>query len=210
MIIGGLFGAGAAHAGLDVRERPAVSRLHARHRQRLSLHARGLYGERSELHRQGDGADAVGQERRSGSSTTSCPTSSACSTASSTASPATTTTIYPKALRAEIDRLNDLIYPNVNNGVYRCGFAKTQAAYEAAYDALFATLDELEARLGAPALSGRPPDHRGRLAAAADAAALRRRLFLAVPLQHDSGSPTIPTCTTTCCELYRCRASPRP
>jgi putative glutathione S-transferase len=55
---------------------------------------------------------------------------------------------YPKPLRAEIDRLNDLIYPNVNNGVYRCGFAKTQAAYEAAYDSLFATLDELEARLG--------------------------------------------------------------
>ena len=54
---------------------------------------------------------------------------------------------YPQALRAEIDRLNDLIYPNVNNGVYRCGFAKTQAAYEAAYDGLFATLDELEARL---------------------------------------------------------------
>ena len=54
---------------------------------------------------------------------------------------------YPKALRAEIDRLNDLIYPNVNNGVYRCAFAKTQAAYEAAYEFLFATLDELEARL---------------------------------------------------------------
>jgi glutathionyl-hydroquinone reductase len=54
---------------------------------------------------------------------------------------------YPKPLRAEIDRLNDLIYANVNNGVYRCGFAKTQAAYEAAYDALFVTLDELEARL---------------------------------------------------------------
>ena len=54
---------------------------------------------------------------------------------------------YPKPLRAEIDRLNDLIYANVNNGVYRCGFAKSQAAYEQAYDALFATLDELEARL---------------------------------------------------------------
>ena len=54
---------------------------------------------------------------------------------------------YPKALRAEIDRLNELIYPNVNNGVYRCAFAKSQAAYEAAYDGLFATLDELEARL---------------------------------------------------------------
>jgi AhpD family alkylhydroperoxidase len=55
---------------------------------------------------------------------------------------------YPLALRNEIDRINDLVYANVNNGVYRCGFAHTQEAYEAAYDALFATLDELEARLG--------------------------------------------------------------
>jgi putative glutathione S-transferase len=55
---------------------------------------------------------------------------------------------YPKPLRPEIDRMNDLVYANINNGVYRCGFAKTQAAYEAAYDGLFATLDELEARLG--------------------------------------------------------------
>lgn len=58
------------------------------------------------------------------------------------------TDFYPPALRGEIDRINDLVYSNVNNGVYRCGFARTQAAYEAAYDALFATLDELEARLG--------------------------------------------------------------
>ena len=54
---------------------------------------------------------------------------------------------YPPPLRAEIDRINDVIYANVNNGVYRCGFARSQAAYEAAYDALFATLDDLEARL---------------------------------------------------------------
>ncbi len=58
------------------------------------------------------------------------------------------TDFYPKPLRAEIDRINETIYHNVNNGVYRCGFAKTQAAYETAYDGLFATLDELEARLG--------------------------------------------------------------
>src|SRR3984893_1148412 len=55
---------------------------------------------------------------------------------------------YPAPLRAEIDRVNELVYANVNNGVYRCGFARSQAAYEAAYDALFETLDELEARLG--------------------------------------------------------------
>ena len=55
---------------------------------------------------------------------------------------------YPPALRTDIDRINDLVYGNVNNGVYRCGFAHTQQAYDAAYDALFATLDELDARLG--------------------------------------------------------------
>ena len=57
------------------------------------------------------------------------------------------TDFYPAPLRAEIDRINELVYTNVNNGVYRCGFARWQAAYEAAYDALFGALDELEARL---------------------------------------------------------------
>jgi len=55
---------------------------------------------------------------------------------------------YPAALRAEIDRVNATVYAAINNGVYRCGFARSQEAYEAAYDALFAALDELEARLG--------------------------------------------------------------
>jgi glutathionyl-hydroquinone reductase len=59
------------------------------------------------------------------------------------------TDYYPQPLRGEIDRLNAVIYANVNNGVYRAGFAGSQAAYEAAYDGLFATLDELEERLGA-------------------------------------------------------------
>ena len=54
---------------------------------------------------------------------------------------------YPAALRGEIDALNARIYETVNNGVYRCGFAGGQAAYEEAVAALFATLDELEARL---------------------------------------------------------------
>jgi putative glutathione S-transferase len=55
--------------------------------------------------------------------------------------------LYPEAERAEMDPLIEAIFRDVNNGVYRCGFATTQAAYEAAYDALFARLDELEARL---------------------------------------------------------------
>ncbi len=54
---------------------------------------------------------------------------------------------YPGPLRAEIDTINAVVYETVNNGVYRCGFARSQAAYESAYDALFATLDELELRL---------------------------------------------------------------
>jgi glutathionyl-hydroquinone reductase len=51
---------------------------------------------------------------------------------------------YPQNLRAEIDRLNDLIYPNINNGVYRAGFATSQAAYEQAFRNVFDTLDEIE------------------------------------------------------------------
>ena len=52
--------------------------------------------------------------------------------------------LYPEALRPEIDRLNDRIYPAVNNGVYRAGFATSQGAYEAAFDDVFAELNALE------------------------------------------------------------------
>lgn len=55
--------------------------------------------------------------------------------------------LYPKTLQEQIDLVNKPIYDNVNNGVYRCGFATSQAAYERAYDRLFSTLDELEERL---------------------------------------------------------------
>lgn len=55
--------------------------------------------------------------------------------------------LYPVALRPEIDRLNERVYTTVNNGVYRCGFATSQAAYDEAVTALFATLDDLDARL---------------------------------------------------------------
>jgi putative glutathione S-transferase len=56
---------------------------------------------------------------------------------------------YPKALRGEIDALNADIYPNVNNGVYRAGFASTQEAYDEAVKDVFAALDRLEERLSA-------------------------------------------------------------
>ena len=54
---------------------------------------------------------------------------------------------YPEALREEIDAVNTDVYDNVNNGVYRCGFATTQQAYEEAVAELFDTLDWLEAKL---------------------------------------------------------------
>ncbi|EKO3557882.1 glutathione S-transferase family protein [Vibrio metschnikovii] len=54
---------------------------------------------------------------------------------------------YPLALREVIDDWNAFIYPNINNGVYRCGFATTQQAYEEAYEALFAALDKVEQHL---------------------------------------------------------------
>ena len=54
---------------------------------------------------------------------------------------------YPKALRAGIDEINAVVYATVNDGVYRTGFARTQAAYEDAFRAVFGTLDELERRL---------------------------------------------------------------
>ena len=51
---------------------------------------------------------------------------------------------YPEDLRKEIDAINPRIYDTVNNGVYKCGFAGSQEAYEEAFDALFATLDHVE------------------------------------------------------------------
>lgn len=55
--------------------------------------------------------------------------------------------LYPAPLRGEIDTINKKVYANVNNGVYRAGFAGTQRAYEEAFRQLFSTLDEIEERL---------------------------------------------------------------
>ena len=54
---------------------------------------------------------------------------------------------YPKNLQNEINEINDFIYERINNGVYRCGFATTQQAYEEAYPLLFAALDHVESIL---------------------------------------------------------------
>jgi putative glutathione S-transferase len=54
---------------------------------------------------------------------------------------------YPEEVRDEIDEINQRVYDTLNNGVYRCGFATTQEAYEAAFGELFDTMDWLEDRL---------------------------------------------------------------
>lgn len=54
---------------------------------------------------------------------------------------------YPQALWVEIDAINEVVYHNVNNGVYRAGFATSQQAYNRAFSRLFDTLDQLEERL---------------------------------------------------------------
>jgi putative glutathione S-transferase len=55
--------------------------------------------------------------------------------------------LYPDHMRDQIDSLNEIIFHEINNGVYKCGFAHSQEAYEQAYDTLFNRLDELEHRL---------------------------------------------------------------
>ncbi|MDK3018910.1 glutathione S-transferase family protein [Pseudodonghicola flavimaris] len=62
--------------------------------------------------------------------------------------------LYPQDLAAEIDALNPRIYDQLNNGVYKAGFASSQAAYDEAVAGVFAMLDELEARLGGDFLFG--------------------------------------------------------
>ena len=59
-----------------------------------------------------------------------------------------TVDLYPNALRSAIDQVNTFIYETINDGVYRCGFARSQQAYEESFHKLFAALDDIEPRLG--------------------------------------------------------------
>jgi hypothetical protein len=94
--------------------------------------------------------------------------------------------LYPAPLRSEIDKINDRVYTTVNNGVYRCGFAKSQLAYEEAFRQLFrhAGLSGRAARTAA--LSVRRTDHGSRLAALRDAGAVRCRLLRQFQVQSQS------------------------
>ena len=65
--------------------------------------------------------------------------------------------LYPEALRDEIDEVNRLVFADINNGVYRCGFAGTQEAYDKAYTRLFDRLDWVADRLAVSATSWATP-----------------------------------------------------
>ncbi|MBF0845198.1 glutathione S-transferase C-terminal domain-containing protein, partial [Streptococcus danieliae] len=54
---------------------------------------------------------------------------------------------YPENLQAEIDAMNDFVYPNINNGVYKAGFSTSQSVYEEEVKQVFAALDQLEVHL---------------------------------------------------------------
>ncbi|KAJ5811656.1 Glutathione S-transferase/chloride channel C-terminal [Penicillium riverlandense] len=69
--------------------------------------------------------------------------------------------LFPKALRSEIDATNEWIYNDVNNGVYKSGFATTQEAYENAVTTLFSSLDRIETHLAKKLSSGGAPYYFG-------------------------------------------------
>ena len=115
---------------------------------------------------------------------------------------------YPEALRPTIDTLNERIYPAVNNGVYRAGFATSQQAYESAFDDVFAELDYLEQHLG---------DHRylaGEYLTEADVRLFTTLIrFDAVYYGHFKCNlrriADYPNLSNWLRELYQCRAWPR-
>ena len=117
---------------------------------------------------------------------------------------------YPAGARGEIDALNDRIYPNVNNGVYRAGFARSQAAYEEAARALFSTLDWLEERLAMHRWLCGEETHRGGLAAVHHADPLRSGLCRPFQVQYPPHRRLSEPVALSARRSTPCRASPTP
>ena len=119
-----------------------------------------------------------------------------------------TTDYYPPALRAEIDRINAIVYQNVNNGVYRAGFAITQEAYEEAFrPCLF--FDELEGKLS------RQRYLAGNALTEADWRLFTTLVRFAVSITATStttyaASPIFEISRTICATSFRCPAWPGP
>ena len=106
--------------------------------------------------------------------------------------------LAPERLREEIDALNERLYDDVNNAVYKAGFTTRQEVYEREVRGIFAALDEMDERLGSTPLPVRRRAAGDRLAPVHDARALRRRLRDPLQVLAASGSSTTPTCGRTC------------
>ena len=119
------------------------------------------------------------------------------------------TDYYPEPLRAEIDRINDLVYPNINNGVYRAGFATSQGRLRSGVPQRVRRARRNRAEAVRAPLSGRQRHHRGRLAAVLHADSLRRRLLFALQVQLAAHLPNTRTCRTMCAISTSSRAWPR-
>ena len=115
---------------------------------------------------------------------------------------------YPTALRGEIDAINALVYPAINNGVYRAGFATTQEAYEEAFGELFSALDTLEDRLVTTTLSRRRLASPRPTGGCSPRWCASTRSMSVISSATCAASPTIRTCRTICATSTRCPASP--
>ena len=125
--------------------------------------------------------------------------------------------LYPEELRPEIDALGTLIFHAVSSGVYKAGLATSQAAYEEAFDTLFATLAALEERLSTAQVPGRRPAHRGRRAAVPDPGPVRCRVPHPLQVQsapaHRLPEPvgvrpgSVPAARLRRHDRFRCRSS---
>ena len=117
--------------------------------------------------------------------------------------------LYPAALREEIDAVDAFVYENVNDAVYRAGFATTQEAYDEAYEQLFDALDQLEARLAASRYLDRRLAHGGRLAAVPHARCASTPSTTRTSSATAAGSSTTRTCGAIRATCTSTRASPR-
>ncbi len=145
--------------------------------------------------------------------------------------------LYPEPLRAEIDEVSKRVYTEINNGVYRCGFAGSQQAYEAAYDRLFTALDWVSDRLSGQrylvgdtiteadvrlftTLARFDPVYHGSLQVQSDASCPRcrccgptpatcsRRRASATPPTSSRSSSTTTSCTPTSTRPASCQRAP--
>src|SRR6516225_2397638 len=119
------------------------------------------------------------------------------------------TDYYPPALREEIDRVNALVYENVNNGVYRAGFATAQEAYEEAFHAVFGALDELSGGFRASATSWAQTSPRPTGGYSPRSCASTRSIT-ATSNATCAASSTIPISRITCATSISRKASRRP